>query len=781
MMKNNDYSCVPQATLDDNKDYPSVPQATLDDIKKMDQAESVKTLKDVLRHAVKLEMATIPLYLYTYYSICRRPGTESPPTNPHKRLSPCEAFPASSSLFGNQAGAAIMSVAVEEMLHMSLAMNLLASMLDNDEDLPQIYDGLTFGSNGGIVLPGLSTLQGAPKVSRPGKSVERVTGRALEIPLAKLSLDQLQHFMRIEYPGHKDSQAPTISAASPDWATIGEVYDYAKALILLGGDSDGSCRQMSDDVFKKKTSTQIGSENYSASSIDTLSSGGDSFTFVNPPVVGTYDPPTAIAASTVAKYENNDNGDHQGSHALFRISCVVDAINAINTICEQGEGANFSPDVKQDADEETHYYKFWSLCAHLDGYPKQMSTPPQVPGITRPVAVCDKIKDLGERFVYNVPTNPKASDYCDAGRALVDVGNGLFQYMLIMTETTLLVPEENQKLYFNKTMHQSMIWVMDKYYQKLMNIQDRGLQVVPTFENPFPTGTTRETAFAALQKLVADCMTKSSNLTGYHSVVYYLNAVKELPNVSPFWQEDRGVIPRDLPDFVKDPAIASITPAPSEEITAAQQKLLGNDSVPYNALPAFPGKPPENVALDMAAGEGNWVRHACMGLNSCKNQGRTLNNSCAGQGWCSTSLQYNPKIPSQPNIADHTCHVQNNCKGQGGCGLYGTEEEQNNPGGNSCQARGSCATPINAERFVTDGKKRGKSVWQLARTHFNTTVWSSLDVSKKECIKVPQNGANNPSNPALFANGPTIQWIEADGGGMTACGSSGMSGAGSCA
>lgn len=756
----------------------SVPKATLEEIRNMDQATAVKKLKEVLRSAVKLEMATIPIYLYTYYSICRRPGTDYPPTNPNSPLNPSEVFPATTSLFGNQAGATIMSVAVEEMLHMSLAMNLLASMLEDDEVMPQIYDGLTFGNKGGIVLPALSTLAKEPEVSRPGKSVERVTGRDLEIPLAKLSLDQLQHFMRIEYPGQKDADAPTVDLTAPDWATIGEVYDFAKALVLFGG---GDGKQMSDDVFQKKSNTQIGTENYSASSIDTLSSGDKTFTFVNPPVVGTNNPPTAIAASTVAKYENDDNHDHEGDDALFRISSVEDAVTAINTICEQGEGANFTRFVAEDGAEDSHYYKFWSLCAYLDGYPGQMTTPPQVPGIPPPAATLNQIADLGERFVYNVPTNPKACDYSDGARSLVDVANGLFQYMLIMTETTLLLPAENQKLYFNKTMHQSMIWVMDKYYQKLMYIQDRGLQLAPTFENPFPVGTTRETAYAALQNVVTDCMSKSSSLAGYGKVSYYLNAIAELPDVSPFWRGDTGQTPRDLPDFVIDPVVPSVKPDDTNAGQAAPEQTLDVSKVPYNGTPKFPNKPPKDEQLDLAAGKGNWVRHACMGLNSCKNQGRTLNNDCAGQGWCSSSMNYNPSNPSEPKRQDHTCHVQNDCKGQGGCGLYGTEDELNHPGGNSCQTRGSCATPINAERFVTEGDKRGQSVWQLARDHFAASVWPTLDASNNGSDEMPPNGANNPDNPALFANGPTIEWIEADGGGMTACGASGMSGAGSCA
>lgn len=759
-------------------EHSSVPAVTLAKIKKMTQDEAVTELKKVLRAAVKLEMATIPIYLYSYYSVCRKPGRKDPPTRPNYPVAAGTEFPEPESLFGNQAAAVIMSVAVEEMLHMSLAMNLLSSMLDAGETLPQIYDGLTFGNSGGIALPALSTL--TPETGRTpgGEPIETVTGSPLEIPLAKLSLDQLQHFMRIEYPGTKNSEAAVNDPNVPEWATIGEVYDYAKALVQFGN----SGVVMDDCVFQMKAAVQIGTDNYSASSIDTLSSATKPFTFVDPPVVGTSNPPDHIAASTVAQFENDDNHDHEGDDALFRITSAAGAVTAIDTICEQGEGADFSGFVHADELEESHYYKFWSLCAHLDGYPAQMLTPPQVAGMPAPPAVENQIVDLGERFVYDFPTNPRASDYSDAARSVVDMANGLFQYMLIMSETTLLVPEQSQKLYFNKTMHQSMIWVMDKFYQGMRHVQDRGLQIVPTFENPFPVGTTRETAFAALQDLVAACEAKSASLQGYSHFSWNLPDIAALPDVTPFWNGDDGVTPATLPAFLDVPVEPAVTPEKAKAGTAAATTTIGPDHPEYNGTQIFPGAPPEDAKLDHAAGAGNWVRHACMGLNSCKNQGRTLSNDCAGQGWCSTSLGYNAADTAVPHITDHTCHVKNNCAGQGGCGLYGTEDELNVPGGNACQTQGSCATPINAERFITEGNNRTKSVWKQARAHFKAEVWPTLEASGGGTVEPPADGQNYSTNTALFADGPTIEWIKnASGQGMTACGSSGMSGAGSCA
>ena len=138
---------------------------------------------------------------------------------------------------------------------------------------------------------------------------------------------------------------------------------------------------------------------------------------------------------------------------------------------------------------------------------------------------------------------------------------------------------------------------------------------------------------------------------------------------------------------------------------------------PYADAPAFPAS--------IASPARGMPTHACMGLNSCKASDRfgvagasgppgpgLPPNACAGQGYCSTAT-------------DHTCHVQNDCRDQGGCGLYGTGEELNRPGDNDCRSQGSCATPINAERFSTNGPNRGQSVWLRARAVFEEK-WPDL-------------------------------------------------------
>ncbi|WP_415403990.1 hypothetical protein [Tateyamaria sp. SN3-11] len=158
--------------------------------------------------------------------------------------------------------------------------------------------------------------------------------------------------------------------------------------------------------------------------------------------------------------------------------------------------------------------------------------------------------------------------------------------------------------------------------------------------------------------------------------------------------------------------------------------------------------------------------HACMGLNKCAGQDRYgmdgapgfEANSCAGQGYCATT-------------AMHSCHTNNDCANQGGCGLYGSESELTRPGQNDCRSMGSCATPINAERFITTGGLRGTSVWARARKVFAEAYEA-------------EGGKTGPQ-PETFPHGPTAEWINTtpEGGSCSsyaACGSSGMSGGGSC-
>ena len=81
--------------------------------------------------------------------------------------------------------------------------------------------------------------------------------------------------------------------------------------------------------------------------------------------------------------------------------------------------------------------------------------------------------------------------------------------------------------------------------------------------------------------------------------------------------------------------------------------------------------------------------HVCRGLNACKGKGGGGDNTCAGQGNCST-------------VAAHSCGGGNACKGQGGCGP--------NPGENECGGKGGCAVPLADHAWGTARKNFEKKM-----------------------------------------------------------------------
>ncbi|MGH3239398.1 MAG: hypothetical protein ACRDNL_03405 [Spirillospora sp.] len=94
-------------------------------------------------------------------------------------------------------------------------------------------------------------------------------------------------------------------------------------------------------------------------------------------------------------------------------------------------------------------------------------------------------------------------------------------------------------------------------------------------------------------------------------------------------------------------------------------------------------------------------QHICMGLNACNAFDIDNGASMAGTGNCAT--------------VRHVCHGEGQCRGQGGCGYAGSDEQQWRPGDQACRFNGSCASPLNVSRVFACGPMKGKSVWLQAR------------------------------------------------------------------
>ncbi len=688
----------------------------VDELNERPAREILEELKDCLQTAAEIELATIPIYLYTYYSIKRteRTGQQM------RRI----------DLFADKAGGVIMSVAVEEMLHLSLACNMLFALGEQ----PQLY-----GRSPGTYptpLPYHNPI--GPKGPRGRRQVL--------IPLAKFGFDQLWHFLQIEYP-----EKPGALPEHRNWDTIGQFYSYIRCLIHT--------RHVKDRHFRKgKTQFQIQPYNYSPDNIDTAHPRRRFDPWSAPDEESK--PPSA---AHVTRFSNaSDSG------GLFVIESKDDALAAIEEISDQGEGWVHRHETEGWDDpsrhEESHYYKFLSLQAQLEGYDDTDEQVAETPKPPKPAKKPITPEQLAE-VVVPFPDNPTSVGYLnvynESGkvnyRPLSDFCNGVYQYMLIMTESIFKVRDagenasgddhpilQNQKLYFNLAMHRSMIWLLDKLVQAMRGYElGDGHVLAPTFEN-IDLGP-RQEAYANVSAL-ADAMAGEP----YSSDVEWLvDIFRTLPDVSPLWGKK----------VEKEP------PGPGEPVPP----------YPYDGVPAFPAEiGPQPPGLP---------RHACMGLNSCRGSDRFgltghevpgepgvfEVNSCAGQGYCSTT-------------PDHQCHVQNSCRDQGGCGLYGTAEELNCPGDNACRGLGSCATPINAERFSTNGPNQGKSVWLRARAVFEERYERDLAELREKAPYAPDEPG--PAPEPFAATGPPYLWASHDNnerGNMTACGASGLSGAGGCA
>ena len=405
-------------------------------------------LKRLVQVAIEVELATIPIYLFTYYSI-QRDNVSG------------EAIDAPQA-FANKAGGIIMSVAVEEMLHMSLSANVLYSM----GVAPQLY------GNAPKAYP--AQLPSHNPVGPPGPS-----GQTSElIPLAKLSFDQLWHFLQIEYPEQWD--APPQDS---NWDTIGQLYSYVRCLI--------STDFVTDFDFQQGAVAQaIQPYNYSPNNVDTVYPEGPFDPWKPAPPVPT--PAWAdgySGASEVAIYPDQADS-HAGPDQLMTISSRQDAATAIDTICDQGEGypvANVGPGSTDDPtkQEQSHYYKFLTLQAQFADYAGTVETlpaEPPPPPLQQPVmtqAVFDEAQ-----LVIPFPDNPTSASYPEELRPIADFCSACFQYMLILTETIYRVAPTNQKLFFNEGLHRSMIWILDKYIRTIRQIPlGNGLMMGPVFEN----------------------------------------------------------------------------------------------------------------------------------------------------------------------------------------------------------------------------------------------------------------------------------------------------------
>jgi hypothetical protein len=413
--------------------------------------------RDLLGHlqtALEIEYSTVPIYLFTYYSIARLPDASAFP----KGTSPAriEAI----QTFANQAGGLTMSVAVEEMLHMALVGNLIRA-LGGTPDL-NLYR-----------KP--STRYPTPlPFHNPRFNPDPEVKGELKIPLARFSETQIQYFLAIEYPEKKHARPQ-----GHDWDTIGQFYDYIRHRI----------EKHTKDADFQHVAHQLapGRGYYSSNNTDT--NYPDRAGWDQQPI--DWRDPSARGAAA-ARYPNA--GDSGG---LVTVHDRASALRAIDVICEQGEGNPADPTHEDDdprGKEETHWYKWKTLDVQLEAL--------------------DLSAEEVAAFVHPFPDNPTRAGYAVAlqydYRPFVDLANAVFTYIFQMTQISYRLSGAAQQTMFHIGMHKAMIFVLDKIINAMRyyyldgdgtsgNTAGGAPALAPTFEHyPFASLETAKAEMVAL-------------------------------------------------------------------------------------------------------------------------------------------------------------------------------------------------------------------------------------------------------------------------------------------
>ncbi|MDR3694424.1 ferritin-like domain-containing protein [Mucilaginibacter sp.] len=437
-------------------------------------------LGEAIQQAIEIEIATIPVYLYTYYSINRVPDQDTISGSLVQELvksgkSLKEAnkialdLSAEIMVYANKAGALIMSVAIEEMLHMALSSNLKQA------------------------LAGLPELIG----KSPSVWPACLPGHEPEFPInrARLSLDQLVTFLKIESPDPLPDKK--LLAAPIPYKTIGLFYK----MIM-------DCIETNDLPYNTHSPQLLpGNAYYAQNNIDTVYYDKE------------HNPHFTNAA---------DSGD------LLYVKDRESAIHAIHCIVEQGEGfpgaqgfdkdgcvdcgKMIPPDYDDfDKEELSHFEKFAQIYCHYKSLNERFNKL----GI-------GKI-EISDYFVMNVPENPSTADYPAHIRPVSDFLNGVYTYLFVMVENCYKKSGNTQYELFMFGIHKSMIFILNSVCGDIMKLKYKSHKdgkeyfAAPTFED-YPFGL-----ISSPKSQLIDLYTAA--VAVYPAISYLGQRVQDLPDV----------------------------------------------------------------------------------------------------------------------------------------------------------------------------------------------------------------------------------------------------------
>ena len=427
---------------------------------------TLENFEEVMNSAILLELSTIPTYLSTYYSIHRAPDQDEMCTKISAMLPEgVDATATAQELtldlltFADQAAGFIMSVLMEEMLHLSLSSNVKSAI---------------FGTTDNPSPPPLMKL--GKKLKFPTHLPGHIP--AFDINLDKLSTEQLIVLLKIESPNafSGKGESPTYDKDGVTYHTIGQFYDEIIAAL----------KKLPPDTWDSVGPQLLPSEKqiyYSQNSINTVY----------------YD------RAHAPQFPSADD-----SGGLIEVKDVDSATRAMNEIIKQGEGAKvdkkqlkFGPGPdhlpipwkvhpngkvstkwyeyddsqgKQKGKELSHFSKFMEIYSVGHYYERKFAGY----GI--------HFYDL---FVYNQAKNPKLKDYEASGnKALIkaaQLGNAYYTYLLLLVETVYTKDYNTQFKVFLFGIHKLMMWLLsgmgnaiNKYEYK--GPDDKKYQGALTFE-----------------------------------------------------------------------------------------------------------------------------------------------------------------------------------------------------------------------------------------------------------------------------------------------------------
>ena len=369
-------------------------------------------LKEHLQTAIEIELATIPIYLFTYYSIVR--NNESGETIERPEL------------YANKAGGVIMSVAVEEMLHMSLSSNILYAM----GVAPQLYGKAP--AEYPTALPYHNPRARRVRTDRPGADPAREA--QLRAALA-LPPDRISRAMGRAAAGPRLGHDRAILFVHP----LPDQHELHHRRGLPAGrgrrarsSPTNTRRTTSTPSIRRRASSIPGSrrrrrrrragrtDKYpSAAEVGPVSRQRDSHA----------GPAELITVSSLQRRRRGDRHDLRPGRGLSGARCRPDA-----------------PDDDPSKDEASHYVKFLTLQAQFADYVGTHRGAAE-PSRRRPAAARRRsVTDRAVAAAGLVDRFPRQPDQRRAiparYRAIADFCSACFQYMLIMSETIYRVPPE---------------------------------------------------------------------------------------------------------------------------------------------------------------------------------------------------------------------------------------------------------------------------------------------------------------------------------------------------